>query len=337
MGTGLLVLLSVSVAWSLVRKFSTAPPAVEAVPAEHAIGHNQTVAVAVSVVPGNKASPRRVSHAAGVRTTVFLASGERSVVLTVSGMGSRTVRTNPVRRGVYTRNRTVVELFDPLGISKVVYTYPAATEEVLRVFPPEGPTIQVPPCPGRSGDLDTTGYGTIRNTEFIESRPYVPGDDPRRIRWSHYAHTGELFVRQGEEVPPPAGTCCIVLDAAAATSPEEVDVVTSIALRVARSVAAGASGTRDCRVVLGLLEGRTVWYDSVSAARWEWAGLTPSDVHGGDTEAAIVPDIDMCVTGGPSPRAPAGWSAGTFGLIFLDRRGAPSRGVPLPGVPLHEG
>jgi hypothetical protein len=44
-----------------------------------------------------------------------------------------------------------------------------------------------------------------KNDELIDHRPYVPGDDPRRINWKLYSHThsGEFFVREGESEPPP--------------------------------------------------------------------------------------------------------------------------------------
>jgi hypothetical protein len=31
-----------------------------------------------------------------------------------------------------------------------------------------------------------------------DNRPYIPGDDPRRINWKLYGHIGELFVRDNE-------------------------------------------------------------------------------------------------------------------------------------------
>ncbi|MBL9080021.1 MAG: DUF58 domain-containing protein [Planctomycetes bacterium] len=45
---------------------------------------------------------------------------------------------------------------------------------------------------------------------FVGHRPYVPGDDPRRIDWAACARTGELFVKQFEEEQ--RRTATLVLD-----------------------------------------------------------------------------------------------------------------------------
>jgi hypothetical protein len=40
----------------------------------------------------------------------------------------------------------------------------------------------------------------------------VPGDDPRRINWKLYGHSGGLFVRDGEREPPPQSNIIIFID-----------------------------------------------------------------------------------------------------------------------------
>ncbi len=50
------------------------------------------------------------------------------------------------------------------------------------------------------------------SSEFYEVRKFYPGDDPRRLHWKLYAHSGELFLRKGEPEPPPSGLYQIVLD-----------------------------------------------------------------------------------------------------------------------------
>jgi uncharacterized protein (DUF58 family) len=47
---------------------------------------------------------------------------------------------------------------------------------------------------------------------MIDHRPYVPGDDPRRINWKLYGHGGGLFVRDGEREPPPQSHIVILID-----------------------------------------------------------------------------------------------------------------------------
>lgn len=42
-----------------------------------------------------------------------------------------------------------------------------------------------------------------RNDELYDVRPYIPGDDTRKINWKLFAHTRELSIKQGDFVPPP--------------------------------------------------------------------------------------------------------------------------------------
>ena len=85
-----------------------------------------------------------------------------------------------------TLNRTVDEGFRPL-------TVPVVPETPFPAVMPEG----------KSGCA--RGKSTFRRSEELyESRPYSPGDDPRKINWKLFAHTGTLSLRQGELLPPPA-------------------------------------------------------------------------------------------------------------------------------------
>lgn len=51
-----------------------------------------------------------------------------------------------------------------------------------------------------------------RRDDLLEVRPYFPGDDPRRIHWKMLSHTGDLFLRVGEETPPPRDRWVLLLD-----------------------------------------------------------------------------------------------------------------------------
>ncbi len=52
-----------------------------------------------------------------------------------------------------------------------------------------------------------------RSEELLEVRKYYPGDDARRLNWKVFAHSRELFLRVGEETPPPESRILFVLDA----------------------------------------------------------------------------------------------------------------------------
>ncbi|NNM53652.1 MAG: DUF58 domain-containing protein [Spirochaetales bacterium] len=45
-----------------------------------------------------------------------------------------------------------------------------------------------------------------------ETRPYLPGDDVRRMNWRLWAHTAQPFVRATEWLPPPLGETLWVFD-----------------------------------------------------------------------------------------------------------------------------
>jgi hypothetical protein len=48
----------------------------------------------------------------------------------------------------------------------------------------------------------------------VDHRPYIPGDDPRRINWKLYSHgpSNSLFIREGETEPPPRSRLLILVD-----------------------------------------------------------------------------------------------------------------------------
>ncbi|MDR0504148.1 MAG: DUF58 domain-containing protein [Treponema sp.] len=64
---------------------------------------------------------------------------------------------------------------------------------------------------GGGSDRHDTGVPQ-RADDLTDHRPYVPGDDPRRINWKLYGHGGDLFIRQGEYRPPPQSNITILID-----------------------------------------------------------------------------------------------------------------------------
>jgi hypothetical protein len=64
-----------------------------------------------------------------------------------------------------------------------------------------------------TGGTEGRGDAAFRKTDdFTEQRPYIPGDDPRRINWKLYAHAGELFIRQQDREPPPHSRFVLLID-----------------------------------------------------------------------------------------------------------------------------
>lgn len=107
-------------------------------------------------------------------------------------------------RGTYDIVQRGCEIRDFLGF----FSIPAA-----RVQEEEGSAILVPAVPApveaRSVQASTNGVSEgkstyLRSEELYEVRPYLPGDDPRKINWKVWAHSGELALREGELLPPPS-------------------------------------------------------------------------------------------------------------------------------------
>ena len=94
---------------------------------------------------------------------------------------------------------------------------------LLAVPPPAGEVIPVSLKPGGSAKRQENHFR--KSDELISHRPYVPGDDPRRINWKLYSHAplGDLFVREGEGEPPPHSRLLVLVDTEADTSLYSLD------------------------------------------------------------------------------------------------------------------
>ena len=94
-----------------------------------------------------------------------------------------------------------VQLMQPRSVSRV-YTVPPRLQPFEAGSPPELSVRTVQDVP----QLE-------RTAELYESRPYFPGDDPRKIHWKLYAHTGGLSIKLGAFEPPPVKHVSIYIEA----------------------------------------------------------------------------------------------------------------------------
>ncbi|MBF9015396.1 MULTISPECIES: DUF58 domain-containing protein [unclassified Oceanispirochaeta] len=51
-----------------------------------------------------------------------------------------------------------------------------------------------------------------KDREFFDTRPYYPGDDPRRINWKMLARHDELFIKEGNSLSPSKKSALLMLD-----------------------------------------------------------------------------------------------------------------------------
>jgi uncharacterized protein (DUF58 family) len=102
------------------------------------------------------------------------------------------------RRGVVRVGPLMVEVSDPFGLAAI------RTEAAPRVDLTVWPAVEeVPPLPHATGDelLGAPDYRrttSSRGDDFYSLRPYVLGDDLRRVHWRSTARRGVLLVRQDE-------------------------------------------------------------------------------------------------------------------------------------------
>ena len=115
------------------------------------------------------------------------------------------------KRGAYFSAYDEFAIFDILGYFRFAFRIPAGNGVRLLVSP-HGSCEPVPVM-AKGGESERQDAPAVERTDdLIDHRPYVPGDDPRRINWKLYSHGGELFIRQGEREPPPHSNITILID-----------------------------------------------------------------------------------------------------------------------------
>jgi hypothetical protein len=126
----------------------------------------------------------------------------------VGGKGSSCVFPE---RGAYYGARDKLLILDILGLFATAFTLPQVNE--ARLFSIPCPAEKAPPLQVHSGGSEQRREPHFLHTDnLIDHRPYIPGDDPRRINWKLYGHAGDLFVREGEREPPPHSRLVLLID-----------------------------------------------------------------------------------------------------------------------------
>jgi uncharacterized protein (DUF58 family) len=161
--------------------------------------------------------PRVVAPGFAVRLTLPLAWHDRridSISQRLSpGRNQDSVRFRAAHRGVYTSREAVLEMRDILGFT--VHRLAVPLRESLIVFPPLHASDELARFMEQADESSVYARRRRRSEELLEARKYYPGDDMRRLNWKVFAHLNELFLRVGEEVPPPESRILIVLDSTA--------------------------------------------------------------------------------------------------------------------------
>lgn len=130
-------------------------------------------------------------------------------------------------------------LTDWFGLIKVSLYSPESLR--IKVMGHQWENLQPPPLRGQADEV-TSFISVPTHDEMVETRPYYPGDDPRRINWKQFARFGDLFIRTAHQ-PLPRGKSVLCLLSAQSCSLEELDREASFFLGLCRTL-----NERGCQV-----------------------------------------------------------------------------------------
>ncbi|NNE72326.1 MAG: DUF58 domain-containing protein [Acidimicrobiales bacterium] len=160
-------------------------------------------------------------------------SGTRGARLSVAPLAKGATSTAAYRlptdkRGVVDVGPLDIELTDPFGLTRGRIR--SAPKAELLVHPPVYPVRALPEPDGQDQSLATDEQlAPVHQSgdEFHALRPYVSGDDLRRVHWASSARHDQLMVRQDEQIRQ--GRLTVVLDNRAEISVDALDALASIA------------------------------------------------------------------------------------------------------------
>ena len=126
------------------------------------------------------------------------------------GQNDGSLSFSAVHRGAYASTEALLETRDVIGLTRQRLRVPL--REKLTVFPSLKTEEEPAWFMEQADESSADARRRRRSEELLEVRKYYPGDDMRRLNWKVFAHLNELFLRVGEEVPPPESRILFVLD-----------------------------------------------------------------------------------------------------------------------------
>ncbi|MCL2191633.1 MAG: DUF58 domain-containing protein [Treponema sp.] len=173
------------------------------------------------------------------------------------------------KRGAYFSAYDEFAVFDILGFFRFAFRLPGDPGTGARLLAKPRPSGEPPSVNARAGDSNLRPEFSLQRSDIlIDHRPYVPGDDPRRINWKLYGHGGNLIVREGEREPPPHANLTILVDTEydpalydGSQARRGIDMLCENALGAA--IACAESGMN---VLVGCLDGAILGGGSVSGS-----------------------------------------------------------------------
>lgn len=252
--------------------------------------------------------------------------------LAVGELQAASYRLPTHRRGLVRIGPLEARRSDPFGLA--ARRSPVAGEAVLTVLPAIEDLGPVTPGGGLHDPLTHLArpvLGTAGEDEFATLRPYVVGDDLRRVHWASSARAGDLLVRQDD--PPWQGHLTVILDARSARlDDEQFETAVSAAASLLDAV---ASRTNRARLVFtdgtdtGLVDARTgrdVLLERLALVGRHAAGRLPDIAADGRSRSGGL----IIISGAPEPEVLAA-------LAAHRRRFASARLVSIVAAPGHHG
>lgn len=179
-----------------------------------------------------KTFPHCIPGTAAFYTIEFSLSPELTVEtaarLSIPLQGMRTeYHPENLTRGRYFYKRQYLNIRDFAGFFAAAYTQPPCLSVPYIVVQPV-----LPPQKTVFPDLRSRAVNDLpsqeRTHELYESRPYFPGDDPRKIHWKLYAHTNTLSIKLGAFESPPVKRLTIYIEEPVCMKKKEQAWVVSI-------------------------------------------------------------------------------------------------------------
>ena len=139
-------------------------------------------------------------------------TAETSTSFSIPLQGMRTeYHPENLTRGRYFYKRQYLNIRDFAGFFAAAYMQPPCLSVPYIVVQPVLPP-QKAVFPGLRSRAVNDLPSQERTNELYESRPYFPGDDPRKIHWKLYAHTNTLSIKLGAFEPPPVKRLTIYIE-----------------------------------------------------------------------------------------------------------------------------
>jgi len=158
--------------------------------------------------------PRALAPGFLVRFSLPFRWHERTVDSVACPLGTghteRSIRFSTPSRGTFRSREAILLVQDVLGFTANALRVPLAESLVVHPAVTKEKSWRIL-AEGEAPSSTTTRRR--RSEELLEVRKYYPGDDARRLNWKVFAHSRELFLRVGEETPPPESRILFVLDA----------------------------------------------------------------------------------------------------------------------------